>query len=1220
MRSFGRHAAFWLGIAGSLWVAGCGGGSGGGNTTPPVKTTPTVTVTPASTSISTAQSLSVTISISGNPAPTGTVTLSSGSYSSSATSLSNGSATISIAAGTLPAGTDTLSASYSGDSSYNNASGSARVTVSAPTKTTPTVTVTPSSTNITTVQSVTVTVVVRGTPTATGTVTLSGGGYTSSAVSLTSGSASFTIAVGALATGTDTLSASYSGDANYNAASGSSSITVSKVTPTVTVTPAASNITVVQSLTVTVALSGTPAPSGTVTLTSGTYSSGAITLNNNGSASVTIAAGKLALGADTLSASYSGDANYNTASGSNSVTVSKVNPTVTVSPSSPSITTVQALMVTVTLSSAGNPTPSGSVTLSGGGYTSSPITLVTGAASFNIPAGALAVGTDTLTASYTPDGNSSSTYNSTSGTGSVTVTSTTPFTLTVNSSVPTSGISISVSPKDNNNTTTGNTPFTLTYNPGTQVTLTAAQLVNGYSFVSWTGCTSTVSTTCDVTLNANTTVTIAYNAPTQVTSITLACTAVSTSASCSSSPTAGTVVIGTQAQFSATVNGTGSFSKGVTWSLAAPSGSTQSPGTLSSTGLYNTPYPAPATVAITATSTQNTAISSTMTVTLSAATATGPALAVDMATPSTPSQNPHTINPYIYGVNAFFLDTTSENIANPGLLRWGGDDTSRYNYQNGYTNSASDYYFESFQGAADMFPNGSGSTSFNQFVQSTDAAGSAALGTVPVLGWVTNGTNLACSFTKTQFPNQQQFNGNNCGNGVLTSGTDLNGNSGTSSTQIQNLTSVSEPEPDITAGTTPAPGSVTSAWANGTWAGGWVNSLVTNPSYGTAASGKGVAMWDLDNEPTWWDAVHRDVHPAPFSYDEVTNNGVGTALAIKTADPTALVSGPVIDYWWAYFYSKKDIENGWASGSPCYQPWSNPTDRTAHGGVPMIEYYLQQFAKYSQSYGVRLLDYVDIHGYFSPNYNGSSVGFTTAGDTQEQIARMNGTRVFWDKTYTDPNYAQPNYTTDANYTTSCAPPAQAPQLIPMLQNWVKNDYPGTKTAIDEYNFGGLESINGAVVQADILGIFGRQGLDMGAFWPTQAYNTQQPGNYAFAMYRNYDGNKSGFGDTYLYATSTGTSGDAEGQLAVYAAQRSSDHAVTIMVVNKTYGPLTSTLSVNNSTITGASAQVYQYSNTNLNAIVSGTPAVITAPSSGGTTSTITYTFPAQSITLLVIPN
>jgi hypothetical protein len=372
------------------------------------------------------------------------------------------------------------------------------------------------------------------------------------------------------------------------------------------------------------------------------------------------------------------------------------------------------------------------------------------------------------------------------------------------------------------------------------------------------------------------------------------------------------------------------------------------------------------------------------------------------------------------------------------------------------------------------------------------------------------------------------------------------------------------------------------------------------------------------------------VHPVPFTYDEVTNNGIGTALAIKTADPTALVSGPVIDYWWAYFYSKKDIEQGWNTG-PCYQPWSNPTERAAHGGVPLIEYYLQQFKSYSQQYNIRLLDYVDIHGYFAPDYpsgSGNSVAFTTAGDTQEQEARMTGTRVFWDPTYTDPsnNYPQPNYSTDPS-SLSCTVPAQAPELIPMLESWVNSDYPGTQTAIDEYNFGGMEAINGAVVEADILGIFGREGLGMGALWPSGPNNeidsvAQNPVNYAFAMYRNYDGNDAMFGNTYLDASSAASGGgDGESQLAVYGAQRSSDNAITVMVINKTYGSLTSTINLKNLTVaSGTSAQVYQYSSANLNAIVQQAAVSVTPPTGSGTTSTMSYTFPAQSITLFVIPN
>ncbi len=1013
------------------------------------------------------------------------------------------------------------------------------------------------------------------------------------------GSFSWTTSATAPATGTTSEGVTFTAtDANdYNTVAGSASVTVNKATPTVSAWPTASAITYGQTLASSILSGGSTG--GTFTWTTPTI----VPSGGTPSESVTFTP------ADTT--------DYNTVTGSVNVTVNPAAPTVTVTPGSSSITVTSPLSVTVAVSGgAGTATPTGSVTLSGGGYTSSATALTNGGAQINIPASMLATGADTLTASYTPDATSTASYKSATGTGQVTVNPAVTYTLTVDSAAPSSGIAISpVSPADNNGASSGTTPFTRTYYSGTQVTLSAPLSDNSYSFVSWSGCSSTSGSggiNCNVTISASTTVTANYNQA-AISSITVA---------------PGTATIGTQQQFTATVHGTGSYSSGVTWSLACSSCGSLSFGTLSASGLYTTPYPAPASVTITATSTMTgfTNVSGSATVTLNPpATVSGPALAVDVGTPGNSSENPHTISPYIYGVNGYGLDSTSEKTANPGLVRWGGDATSRYNYQNNMTNSASDYYFENFLGGGSMFPNASSSSNFPQFFQGVDNIGAAALGTVPVNGWVANNTEYACSFTQSQFPGQESFE-SGCGNGVLTGGTDLNGNSGTSPSQIPNITSFSEPPPNITSTTTPAPGSSSSTlmtWADATWSGSWVNSLVTNPSYGDGASGKGVAIWDLDNEPTWWDAVHRDVHPSPFTYDEVTDNGLGTALAIKTADPTALVSGPVIDYWEAYFYSKKDIESGWSSGSPCYQPWSNPIDREAHGGVPMIEYYLQQFKNYSQQYGIRLLDYVDIHGYFAPDYpasGGSSVAFTTAGDTGEQEARMNATRVFWDPTYTDPNYPQPNYITDSNYTTNCSPPAQAPQVIPMLQKWVANDYPGTKTGIDEYNFGALESINGAVVQADILGIFGRQGLDMGAFWPTQAFNTQGPGNYAFAMYRNYDGNDSTFGNTYLYATSAGSGG--EGQLSIYGGQRTSDNAITVMVINKTYGSLTSTISLQNFTAAGGTtAQVYQYSNANLNAIVQQAGVSVTPPSGSGTTSTIgNYTFPAQSITLFVVPD
>ena len=312
--------------------------------------------------------------------------------------------------------------------------------------TTPTVTVVPTPTSITTAQQLSVAVTVNattGNPTPTGTVTLTIGSYTSQATPLTNGSATIIISAGVLTVGSNqTLTATYTPDSNsssiYNSASGSNPVTVTspaKTIPTVTVTPSPSSVATTQPLTVTVTVAGTPRPTGSVTLSGGGYTSAATTLTG-GSATITIPAGSLSTGTDTLTASYTPDSNssstYNSGSGSNSVTVTspaKTTPTVTVTPSPSSVATTQPLTVTVTV--AGTPRPTGSVTLSGGGYTSAVTTLSGGSAQINVPAGSLSTGTDTLTASYTPDSNSSSVYNSASGSNTVTVTTPTKTTPTV---------------------------------------------------------------------------------------------------------------------------------------------------------------------------------------------------------------------------------------------------------------------------------------------------------------------------------------------------------------------------------------------------------------------------------------------------------------------------------------------------------------------------------------------------------------------------------------------------------------------------------------------------------------------------------------------------------------------------------------------------------------------------------------------------------------------
>ena len=172
-----------------------------------------------------------------------------------------------------------------------------------------------------------------------------------------------------------------------------------------------------------------------------------------------------------------------------------------------------------------------------------------------------------------------------------------------------------------------------------------------------------------------------------------------------------------------------------------------------------------------------------------------------------------------------------------------------------------------------------------------------------------------------------------------------------------------------------------------------------------------------------------------------------------------------------------------------------------------------------------------------------------------------------------------------------------------MKQWVADHYPGTGTAVTEYNWGALDHINGALAQADVLGILGREGLDVATLWgPPEA---SQPGAFAFRMFRNVDGTGSAFGETGVQASSAD-----QGVLSVYAAQRTADGALTVLVINKSGTALTSQMTLAGYAPSGA-AQVWRYSAANLAAIVREADLPV-GPS-------FSATFPASSITLLVVP-
>lgn len=473
----------------------------------------------------------------------------------------------------------------------------------------------------------------------------------------------------------------------------------------------------------------------------------------------------------------------------------------------------------------------------------------------------------------------------------------------------------------------------------------------------------------------------------------------------------------------------------------------------------------------------------------------GPALAVD------PQMARHPISPNIYGISFFWGPNDTEQAAqlnfakaiNLPLNRSGGDATSRYNWQVDSTNAGIDFFYDSGNfNQANPLP----SASMDYFIDTNRSIGTQSVITIPVIEYITKSSIPTCSFLESVYGPQQSFNpyfhpnGDNCGNGVSTSG--------------QNITDTHVDAHDILN----AP-SIQQAW---------VQHLVNK--YGTGANG-GVQIYQMDNEPHNWSYLHRDVHPQTVTEDEIVSQNIAYAQVVKTADPTAKVAGP------------SEIQFAWY---PDY------------GGDNNTISYLQQLKAYDLSHGGRLIDYFDVH---YPDAN-------------------------------DNHY--PNLTD-----------------ITHLRQVVDQTYPGTGISVSEWTGGG--GLQGALFTADELGLYAQNEV---AFASNFGLDIQSPAAYVYMLYLNYDGNKSMFGKIAVQSSSDNTS-----QLSIYAAQRSNDGALTMMIINKTGNDLSTNLNLHNFS-SGASAQVYTYSGSNLTAIVRQ-PDLMVSPSG------FTATYPASSITLIVLP-
>jgi hypothetical protein len=507
--------------------------------------------------------------------------------------------------------------------------------------------------------------------------------------------------------------------------------------------------------------------------------------------------------------------------------------------------------------------------------------------------------------------------------------------------------------------------------------------------------------------------------------------------------------------------------------------------------------------------------------------------------------NRHDISPLVYGV-AFASTSNQLSDLNAPIHRSGGNATTRYNWQINATSHAADWYFESIAESSSA-AGGDG----DDFIQESKNGGAQAMLTIPIIGWVAKlGANRAslASYSIAKYGAQTDHDPYwaDAGNGVSTNGINITNNDPT--------------DANMTADTN--------------FQAGWVQHLTNQ--WGTATNG-GLLYYIMDNEWSLWDSTHRDVHPIGATMSEVFTDFCNYATMVKGIDPNALVAGPEEWGWPGYLYSGYDQQ--WSGANNDYNPADYP-DRAAHGGQDFGPWFLSQVQARSQAAGRRLLDIFTLHCY---PQEGSVSG--DAVDSATELLRNQSTRVFWDTNYVDPSWIN-----------------NIIMLIPRMKNWVTTNYPGTLIGITEYNWGADDYMNGATAQADILGIFGREGLDLATRWTCP--NSGTPVYNSFKMYRNYDGNKSTFGDTSVLATVPNPD-----NLAAFAAVRTNDGAMTIMVINKDpINATPATLNVTNFAAAGT-VQLWQLASNNITRLADLT----------FTNTIVSNTLPAQSITLFVLP-
>jgi hypothetical protein len=274
-------------------------------------------------------------------------------------------------------------------------------------------------------------------------------------------------------------------------------------------------------------------------------------------------------------------------------------------------------------------------------------------------------------------------------------------------------------------------------------------------------------------------------------------------------------------------------------------------------------------------------------------------------------------------------------------------------------------------------------------------------------------------------------------------------------------------------------------------------------------------FYSLDNEPDLWAHTHARIRPTgALTYAELIERTTAFASAVKAVAPAALVFGPV-SYGWQGFVTLQDAPD--------------------RAGRDLVDFYLAALREAEAVHGRRLVDVLDLHWY--PEARGGGVRITEPSSAPEvAAARVQAPRSLW-----DPGYAENSWISiDAR--------VGPIRLLPRMREKIEAGYPGTRLAITEYNYGGGEHVSGAIAQADVLGIFGREDVFAAALWDPSGGTRYI--DAAFAAYCNFDGAGGRFGDTSIAAATS----DHETTSVYASVDAGREDRMLLVAINKSTGP------------------------------------------------------------------